>query len=80
MRRLMAKEKTPTRTFTIPKADSRLISEIQSRCRRHDITLNDSEVMRAGIAALMHLPDKKFIRAVNSLVKLKRGRPEIEDE
>lgn len=76
----MAKEKTPTRTFTIPNSDSNLISKIQSRCRKHDITLNDSEVVRAGIAALLSLPNDKFLQAVKGIVKLKRGRQKVEDD
>jgi hypothetical protein len=68
----MAK-KTPTRTFTIPDSDFALIGEIQSRCRRLDLELNDSEVVRTAIASLLKLPDRQFAQAVKSLNKLKRG-------
>lgn len=74
----MSKKKTPSRSFTIPDSEFALIGEVQRRCRKHDLELNDSEVVRAGIAALLRLPDKEFIRAVNSLVRLKRGKPEPE--
>jgi hypothetical protein len=69
-----SKKKTPTRTFTMPESDSALIKEIQSRCRKHDLSLNDCEVVRAGIAALLNLPDKQFLQTVKSLAKLKRGK------
>jgi hypothetical protein len=76
----MVKKKTPTHTFTIPESDSRLMGEIQSRCRKHDISLNDSEVVRAGFHALKSIPDKYFLSAVKSIVKLKRGRHKEEDK
>lgn len=73
-------KKTPTRTFTIPTADSDLIVKIQSRCRELDLSLNDSEVVRAGLAALMGLQDKKrFSAAVKSVKRLRRGKPPQED-
>ncbi len=68
------KKKTPSHTFTIPAKEFDMISEIQSRCRKHDLSLNDSEIVRAGFVALMHLADKQFIQAVKSIVRLKRGR------
>jgi hypothetical protein len=70
----MPKKKTPSRTFTIPDSEFELISEIQSRCRKLDLELNDSEVVRVGIAALLRLPEKDFVRAVKALVRLKRGK------
>jgi hypothetical protein len=69
----MSGAKTPKRTFTIPEGDSQLIRDVQRRCRAIDLTLNDSEVVRAGIAALMALPDKQFRQRVESLLKLPRG-------
>lgn len=69
----MPKKKTPSRTFTIPDPEFALISKVQSRCRKLDLELNDSEVVRAAVAALLKLPDKQFAQAVRSLVKLKRG-------
>jgi hypothetical protein len=71
----MARKKTPTRTFTIPTADSDLIVKIQSRCRKLDLELNDSEVVRASLAALVELPDGKFKAAVKSVERLRRGKP-----
>lgn len=76
--RLMAKKKTPTHTFTMPEADFALIGKIQSKCRKHDLTLNDCEVVRAGLHALMQIQDKPFLQAVKSVDKLKRGKSEEE--
>lgn len=76
----MPKKKTPSRTFTIPDSEFALIGEIQRRCRKFDLELNDSEVVRVGIASLLRLSEKDFIRAVKSLVKLKRGRQESEND
>jgi len=66
--------KTPRKTFTIPEADLGLIVEIQSRCHGHDLSLNDSEVVLAGIGALMSLKDPEFLRRIKAVVKLKPGR------
>jgi hypothetical protein len=76
----MAKKKTPTHTFTMPDADFALIGKVQSLCRKHDLTLNDSEVVRAGLHALTRLPNKSFLQTVKSIDKLKRGKPEEETE
>jgi hypothetical protein len=76
----MPKKKTPSRTFTMPDSDFALIGEIQSRCRKLDLELNDSEVVRASVATLLRLPDKDFSRAVKALVRLKRGKQEPEGE
>jgi len=76
----MPKKKTPTRTFTMPESDSKLIKEIQKRCYTHGLSLHDCEVVRAGIAALMGLPDKKFLEVVKSVVRLRRGRPTEDEE
>lgn len=69
----MSGPKTLKKDFTIPEAEFELIRHIQSRCRKLDISLNDSEVVRAGIAALMSLGDVPFRKRVLSLVRLKRG-------
>lgn len=69
----MPKSKTRTRTFTMPDSDFALIGDVKSRCRKLDLDLNDSEVVRVGITALLRLPEKDFVKAVNGLVKLKRG-------
>jgi hypothetical protein len=76
----MPKSKTHTRTFTMPDADFALIGDVKRRCRKLDLELNGSEVVRVGIAALLRLPEKDFIKAVNALVKLKRGKQEQEPE
>lgn len=67
-------DKTLRRTFTIPEAELKRISETQSRCHKDDLSLNDSEVVRAGLAALVRLKDKEFLAAVKSVKKLPRGR------
>jgi len=67
--------KTPAKTLTLPDTDRELIGEIQSRGRKHDVSLNDSEVVRAGLAALKQISDKQFLQIIKSLIRLKRGRP-----
>jgi hypothetical protein len=69
----MPRARTPKRDFTIPDDELRLIREIQSRCRKLDLTVNDSEVVRLGIAALVHLNDKQLLQRVKALARLRRG-------
>lgn len=66
--------KTAPTTYVIPEEDLELIKAIQSRCRRQDMSLNNSEVVRAGLAALMGLGDSQFVKRIKALNRLSRGR------
>lgn len=74
--KLTAEDKTCRKNFTMPKSDADLIGKIQSRARKHDIGMNECEIIRAGLAALRDIPDKYFLQAMKVVQKrkLKRGR------
>lgn len=78
---LTAQDKTCRKNFTMPKSDADLIGKLQSRARKHDIGLNECEIIRAGLAALRDIPDKYFLQAMKVVQKrkLKRGRRSAAD-
>ena len=65
---------TKQKGFSLTSDDLQLIEEIKSRARKLDISLNDVEVVRLGLAALSQLSDPQFARIVKSLRKLKPGK------
>jgi hypothetical protein len=64
---------TSRKNFTLTPADLELIKEIQRRARKCDVSLNDSEVVRAAIASLIGLPEPQFNKRVKSVERLARG-------
>lgn len=61
-------------TFSLPPADSAEIEAVRRRGAVTGVMLNRSEVIRAGIAALMTIDDETFNRVVSGVPKLKSGR------
>lgn len=63
----------------MPKSDVDIIGEVQSRARKHDVSLHECEVIRAGLAALRDIPDRYFLHAMKEVQKrrLKRGRKDV---
>jgi hypothetical protein len=62
-------------TFTFPKEDYDLIAVLQTRCLQMATNVNKSELLRAGLHALAQLSDDDLLAQLNSLTKLKAGRP-----
>src|ERR1043165_6849395 len=73
-------QKSSSKTFIIPDEDQKLLEAIQSRARKADIGVNFSEIVRAGLAALMALPDRQFGKCLTSRRRLPRGRPREEND
>lgn len=61
-------------TFSLPPLDSELIEAVRQRGAVVGVMLNRSEVVRAGVAALMTLDEDTFKRVVSGVPKLKSGR------
>lgn len=70
-------EKVIRDSFTMPTEDYQLITIIRERCLKQGIVLNKSETLRAGLLTLFSLPDAELIEAVNSVKKVKSGRPKF---
>ncbi len=62
-------------SFTLPTDDYELITTIRERCLDNRITINKSEVIRAGLHALNKMSDEELLAVVDSLTKIKTGRP-----
>lgn len=62
-------------SFTLPTDDYELITTIRERCLDNRVTINKSEVIRAGLHALNQMSDEELLTVVDSLTKIKTGRP-----
>ena len=60
-------------TFSMPKKDGDLITEVRLRCMRAGIDTTRSEIVRAGIRHLAQLPSEDLCRLIESIEKLKPG-------
>ena len=75
MERAPDKPRTVRKNFSFPEEDLLLFEKIQTRCRKANRGLNDSELVRAGLTLLLAAPQDGFINAIDSIVKLKPGKP-----
>lgn len=62
-------------SFTLPIDDYELITTIRERCLDSRVTINKSEVIRAGLHALNEMSETELLAVVDSLTKIKTGRP-----
>ena len=69
------KERVIRDSFTLPSRDYELITAVRQRCLNKAININKSEVIRAGLHALMEMPEEDLLGLVNNLKKVKTGRP-----
>jgi len=69
------KEKVIRDSFTLPSDDYELIATIRQRCLKSAVNATKSEVIRAGLHILQSLSDEELLRAIESLEKVKTGRP-----
>ena len=69
------KSKVIRDSFRLPKDDYGLIKDLQKRCLGLAQSVNKSELVRAGLHALAKMPDTELAKAIDSLEKVKTGRP-----
>lgn len=69
------KDKVIRDSFTLPSGDYELIAIIRQRCLESAVNATKSEVVRAGLHILQSLSDEELIGAIESLEKVKTGRP-----
>jgi hypothetical protein len=62
-------------SFTMPAAEHQLIGALKNRCIGLGVAIKKSELLRAGLAALVRLPDKGLAKAVAAVESVKTGRP-----
>ena len=61
--------------FSMPASDQQLIQDIRIKSLKLGVDTNKSEIVRAGLRALMDLPDSKLTTLLKSVPKIKTGRP-----
>lgn len=69
------KERVIRDSFTLPSGDYDLIAATRKRCLGSAVNVTKSEVIRAGLHALMEMSEEDLVRLVSSLEKVKTGRP-----
>jgi len=70
-----SKVKVVRDSFTMPQNEYQKISEIKEACLEAGLQVKKSEVLRAGLKALVALSPAQLKRALAGLEKIKTGRP-----
>lgn len=68
-------EKVIRDSFTLPSQDYQLIDLIRKRALNASVSITKSEVIRAGLLALQSMSEVELVEVINSLTKVKSGRP-----
>jgi len=62
-------------SFTMPAAEHQLIGALKKRCIGLGVAIKKSELLRAGLASLVRLPDEALAKVVAAVESVKTGRP-----
>jgi hypothetical protein len=62
-------------SFTIPASEYAAIDQLKQRAAKLGHPLKKSEALRAGIKALLALPDEPLLSALRAAPSIKTGRP-----
>ncbi len=73
------KNKLVRDSFTIPKTEYQALGELKQRAAKLERPAKKSELLRAGISALIALGDKALVAALARVPSLKTGRPKLDD-
>lgn len=61
-------------SFTMPSTDYDLIAALKKRCIKAGVSVNKSQLLRAGLNALNAMSDRELAEMIGSLVEVKPGR------
>ncbi len=67
-------------SFTIPEVEYIQLAELKQRCLDAGLAVRKSELLRAGLQALVSMPSDLLIKQFDSIEKLKTGRPSAKVE
>lgn len=67
--------KVITASFTIPADEHRAATELITRLLKRQKVVSRSELVRAGLVLLRRLSDKQLMELIESLPKVRPGRP-----
>lgn len=62
-------------TFSLPPTDYALLEQLRTRAIGLGQVINKSEFVRAGLRALIDMPESEFSQAIVKIDKIKLGRP-----
>lgn len=62
-------------TFSLPPNDYALLEQLRTRAIGLGQVINKSEFVRAGLHALIDMPEQEFFQAIVKIEKIKLGRP-----
>ena len=62
-------------SFTMPQTDYDLITLLKKRSLQSGIETNKSEILRAGLLSLNQMTEKDFLEKIQTVEKIKTGRP-----
>lgn len=69
------KEKVVRDSFTMPQSEYQKIAAIKEACLKAGLPVKKSEVLRAGLKALVEMNAAQLKRSLTGLEKIKTGRP-----
>jgi len=69
------KEKVVRDSFTMPQSEYQKIAAIKETCLKAGLPVKKSEVLRAGLKALVKMNAAQLKRSLAGLEKIKTGRP-----
>jgi hypothetical protein len=73
--RVLPAEKVIRDSFTTPSRDYAKIPQLKAKCLKFGLNVTKSEILRAGLHALERLPMDDLRAVIESLEKVKTGRP-----
>lgn len=62
-------------SFTFPKTEYVVLDELKQRATRLAHPIKKGELLRAGLKALLAMPDAAFLSALQAVPAIKTGRP-----
>jgi hypothetical protein len=71
----IALEKVIRDSFTMPSRDYKKITQLREKCLKAGMSVTKSEILRAGLHALENMTVEDLGRVVQSVEKVKTGRP-----
>ncbi|NMG28176.1 hypothetical protein [Aromatoleum evansii] len=71
----LRKPKLVRDSFTFPEADHARLGELKQRALKSGREIKKSELLRAGLAVLVAMPDAAFLAALDGVERIKTGRP-----
>lgn len=62
-------------SFTFPKTEYAVLDELKQRAAKLAHPIKKGELLRAGLKALLAMPDAAFLHALQAVPAIKTGRP-----